>query len=795
LENKSFINRVKLILNSSFLFIFWAGILVNLDKLVMGKYTIAKDHDFWDTTWPLQAAIVERVKQGKLPLWLAGYQSGSEFCFWDVNWLSLPVLLNFISSGPLGYFLTMLTQFLIAAGGMYLFLKKFYPERPLSEATLAGVLYALAIIDLTFWRVPDLAALPLLLYSFYEFVDYFSGRKDAWWNAILSYAIVALNVYLLKGIPALACFLLFFIFFYKRQQTVKKLIIFFFFISFIFVLNAPTLINSLVHIGHGMRQRLVHPVAAESSLALYLSRFLELIKSPHAIISMSAGTIATYIFFVSFLNYKKWTHLTKSIFLYFCVSSFLFYSMNDTAWFDELRGKFPFSSYHLNHLLIVFTFILFLVFFENIIFFANYLKKHAARAWLIICTVTVILMSWHPRHGFPTSLYEMTITAFGLLALIAIFYFIKNREVSNEKIILLFSFVIFTERLLHLYATKIALVNPPSFEHFANSPSYSMLNDEPKKYDYRITYINWHPSVGLYNNFHVAGGMSNDYMMGYAEYWNLVLNEDPNYFAYPYKAYLDDPTTLFESATPNFHKNLNFNFDLLAFNNVKYVFTIHEIESPEKYGLKLFHRGISPMRTEGLERLKQAFERIAEAPDYFIYLVDNYAPRFFINKSAQYFPDEKSLILHMKTADRKSLPHKTLLSQENIPSSMKNDLLIFTNDKAQTMESVNPTSYDDDKIDFSIDVKEPTFLIINDNHSPYWFARVNGEEVPVLKAYLTFKAIPLLKSGAAKVELYYAPKAVIWAYYFSAAAFVILVISVLLTGTNLLIKKNKKKFN
>lgn len=792
MENKSFLNRLKFIYNSPFLLIFFTGIFVNLDKLLMGKFTVAKDHDFWDTMWPIQAAMVERLKLGKFPLWLAGYQSGSQFCFWDINWISIPVLLTFFSKGFLGYFIIMFVQYVIAAGGMYLFLKKFYPERTPAEFILGGILYAMAIINLTYWRVPDLAILPLGIYSFYEFVDFFSGKKESWLSAICSYAIFSLNVYFLKGLPSIACFLLFIILFFKPEQIVKKLVIFFFFNIFVVLINAPTLANNIAYIGYGMRQVLVHPALDHNAFSLYFSRFMDLIKSPHDIVAMTSGTTAAFIFFISLLNFKKWARLTKILFYYFLLASLIFYFCNNTPWFEAIRRMLPFSTYHLNHLLLVFPFILFLVVFENITFFAHFLKKHSILAWLIICTITTVLMIWHPRHGFPTSIYEMLTTGLAFLLVGAIFYFMRKKEVSNAHLILIFSCAIFAERFLHMYSTKVAIVNPPSFQHFAISPSYSVLANEPVKYNYRMTYINWHPSIGLYNGFQVAGGESNDYLMGYAHYWNLVVKEDPKYFAYPYKAYLDDPSTLFESPAPNIHTQLNLNFDLLAFNNVKYIFTIHEIQSPEQYGLKLFSRGISPVREVGLGRLKQAFTRITESPVYFVYLVDNYAPRFFMNKSAQFFPSEKSLISHMKIANRKTLPLSTLLVEDNIPSSLKKDLEVFNTAKEQSIETVDPTTYDDDKIDFSINVKEPSFLIVNDNYSPYWYARVNGEDVPVLKAYLTLKAIPLLKPGMSKIELYYAPRMVLVAYYLSALAMIILLTVLLLTGYTTLRRRDNR---
>ena len=64
-----------------------------------------------------------------------------------------------------------------------------------------------------------------------------------------------------------------------------------------------------------------------------------------------------------------------------------------------------------------------------------------------------------------------------------------------------------------------------------------------------------------------------------------------------------------------------------------------------------------------------------------------------------------------------------------------------------------------DRMTFSVSTDRPAMLVVADNWYPAWHARVNGAEVPVMRAYHTLRAVPL-PTGDHVVEMYYASSTV-----------------------------------
>lgn len=69
---------------------------------------------------------------------------------------------------------------------------------------------------------------------------------------------------------------------------------------------------------------------------------------------------------------------------------------------------------------------------------------------------------------------------------------------------------------------------------------------------------------------------------------------------------------------------------------------------------------------------------------------------------------------------------------------------------------VKMTKYENDYIAMDVEMTGEGLLIFTENHYPGWKALVDGVETEILRANITFKAIPL-KDGKRKVELIYAP--------------------------------------
>ena len=76
-------------------------------------------------------------------------------------------------------------------------------------------------------------------------------------------------------------------------------------------------------------------------------------------------------------------------------------------------------------------------------------------------------------------------------------------------------------------------------------------------------------------------------------------------------------------------------------------------------------------------------------------------------------------------------------------------------------ESVEPTYYGHNTIEFTLTVPEPCLLVLTDCFYPGWKAVVNKQEVPIHKAYGFARAIELPK-GECEVAFRFRPKGIFW---------------------------------
>ncbi|MDE2662885.1 MAG: hypothetical protein OXI39_07770 [Gemmatimonadota bacterium] len=73
-----------------------------------------------------------------------------------------------------------------------------------------------------------------------------------------------------------------------------------------------------------------------------------------------------------------------------------------------------------------------------------------------------------------------------------------------------------------------------------------------------------------------------------------------------------------------------------------------------------------------------------------------------------------------------------------------------------------------DRLRLEVSAERPALLVVADNWYPAWKARVNGESVPVMRAYHTLRAVPV-PAGRAQVEMYYESGLLMWSFWLGVA--------------------------
>jgi uncharacterized membrane protein YfhO len=59
-----------------------------------------------------------------------------------------------------------------------------------------------------------------------------------------------------------------------------------------------------------------------------------------------------------------------------------------------------------------------------------------------------------------------------------------------------------------------------------------------------------------------------------------------------------------------------------------------------------------------------------------------------------------------------------------------------------------------DRYTLNVTTDRPALLVITDNYYPAWNAEIDGEEVPILRANYTFRAVPV-SAGTHEIRFYY----------------------------------------
>lgn len=740
-----------------FLFYLAAAFAVHADRFILGSWALVKTHDTFDSFWPYQTALAQRIVSLQMPGWLPDYLGGLPIFYMDINWLFLPMIVGGLFKDPWALTAVTMTQFLIAGFGGYLFLKHFL-RLDLPISLLGGLLWALSIVNLTYWRIFDLAVIPLLLFCT-DKVACGPDRKRRLW-LLLGLVISAANIQFARGAPFIAFFQLFFIFFSNKTLERRKnvLIAYLMVWAFVVLLNLPVIFSLLSSTAVGSRS-LVQWVPHPFTFAGYLRHSLNLINWPFSVTVTTLGFMGSLILIYGLSQFSKWDSLIKRTFYFYAAVLVYVILIDQCAWYLTLRQHLPLVDFRLSRFHLVTPFILFLMIAANMERFINLILSSHKKVLLLAASAAAVLIPFHMTRGqFPQTYIEplvVILTASGFMGAV---FFLKNRHNQKTVFILLLLLLFSGERFLNMGLIRLGEAQPPSFVHFFQSPLFDQFR--PKhKYDYRIGFINWHPSVGLHNGYQVAGGYASQYLKRYAQFWESVLpGESAEFISYPYKAYLIDNAVLKDAHPPLSIKKLTFNSELLALNNVRYLFSLNAIERPENWGLSLSHEGIPPDRHLGWRRALQSIKRIPKPIPYYIYEIDNFAQRTFMTGNFILVADNAALKTYLGKANREVLKNMVVynsqdLTPEHIASLKSLPPPVEGMPAAQRSEIRH---YSDNNIVIGITTDRPMQLILIENYLQDWTATINGRPTTILPAYGVFRSV-ILQQGENRVVFEYKP--------------------------------------
>ncbi|NTV83046.1 MAG: YfhO family protein [Bacteroidales bacterium] len=476
-----------------------------MDRFILGSHAMIKTHDQFDSYWPFQKALAERIVHFQMPGWLPDFAGGIPFFIWDVNWLFFPVIIHGLFPEPWSVTAITIIQFFLAGFGMHLFLRHFF-NMDEYICFFGGLLWALSTFSLTYWRIFDLAALPLLFYC----TDRIAFVDDRKLRLLLigGLLLCTMNLWLIKGALFLAPFHFFFILFVHKswQERKRAFVVFVLVWGFVALLNLPMIMSLLANASHSSR-KLIEWVPQDTSWQVIRDSIIWFFFNPIHQSVIALGFVASLIVFFGFYHFKRWDRLTKKIVFYYIIVLFFAQFIIYSSWFIAFWQSLPVSGFRLYRLIMVAPFVMFMVAMINIDKFLDFLRGSPMKVFLlVVITASIPIATQLTRNAFPSNYLESFVIFSMAAATLAGIFILRKKGAGKKAYIILFIILIFSERLIQINLSRPADVHPPSFTHFYKSELFDRFRP-PQKYDYRIAFINQHPVVGLYNDYQVAGGI------------------------------------------------------------------------------------------------------------------------------------------------------------------------------------------------------------------------------------------------------------------------------------------------
>jgi hypothetical protein len=191
------------------------------------------------------------------------------------------------------------------------------------------------------------------------------------------------------------------------------------------------------------------------------------------------------------------------------------------------------------------------------------------------------------------------------------------------------------------------------------------------------------------------------------------------------------------------------NMALLSLDNAKYIISDNLIDYP---GLVLLPTPSAKgwQSWEKMSEVQKIKFKLAEnfsGRKLLVYENKNYFSRFFLVKDVKSFASDSELLVTLATSTEKDLRNSVLLYKKDA------DKIISLSAAGGNIEILN---YSADEMKLKVTLDGPSVLVISDNFSPFWGAKVNNERVEIMPADYVFMAV-YLKEKNNEVELFYNP--------------------------------------
>jgi len=160
--------------------------------------------------------------------------------------------------------------------------------------------------------------------------------------------------------------------------------------------------------------------------------------------------------------------------------------------------------------------------------------------------------------------------------------------------------------------------------------------------------------------------------------------------------------------------------------------------------------------------------------DVAVYLNHDVLPRVFVVRSARAVPDDAEALRILQEPAFDPRVEVLLAAEQGWPSTAVARRVAAGEPAAENADQAELLVYDTRKVMVKVHTATDGYLMLTDAWYPGWHASVDGQESPVLRADLMFRAV-YLPAGEHVVEFTYAPQSFTIGLWISAAALLSLI--------------------
>jgi len=768
------------------LFFFVLAVIIFLDKLVFGPYSLIRLSDTFDGVFPYFSAYGENFFSHGLTTWFQ-FEAGGRpsHAYHHGPLFPLNIVSEFLPLWAI-YSITSILLTMGAGYGMWRLLTD-YVRVTESLAILGGVIYVFSSLTQPFHLVIEIFNYVFPLFFMWTVVDEHKTFRSTSIR-FLGILLIMFFSFPILTLPEFCLVQLGFILIlsFNKTQKRKRMTLRWFYTWIAYGLVFFPVIYSLYDYQDLSQRTSLLP--RETSLSDSLIEHLLELNIKSLMVFFVGGSLV--IFFRDY-RVRKICLLGLFVIVMISLDTSSVANLYRNTFFTHL--EFSQLSFTLDSLFVIL----------GVVALDSAISQKIEPRFLIGGLVGIILLF---LYYFPT-VYHALLCLNIFVAVTAIIYAFEVRVQSrsiflsrlvNRSMLVFFLLIVIAFTRVHRFGN--GMEDTPFRTYFSTHEILEDLAVRSKTRPGRVATLGFFPAMATSYGLETADVFAPIYAASYRDYWTLIVEEQllSEHDKRRYKHHFYDLNLLngpveanfSESAKSPFNKSLKLNIPLLLASNVTHIISSRPVKELEEISTKIVTNSDDIENTEKVTSFLNKY--VAKLPPYFfaltgskvpkyqanyfspvpmwLYELDNRFERGYLVSNEIYLSSDDKILSMLKHQSLDDFRNNVLLSSSEDYSEDRPILLNSNANNGATLSYYSP-----DKLIFDVRTSDKAVLVVTNNYHPNWSASIDQKPVKLYRANHTFQAVIIDSPGDQQVILEY-KDSLVWYTYLSIPIGIIFVL-------------------